>query len=321
MSKKSRTIIEHRFYEIPSDIPALLLDGDKWYISDVKSSRMHFHNCLELGFCHSGESVIEFDNNIKVSVKKGDCTIIPRHTPHTTYSKQGSKSLWSYIFIDFKTILADKRIPVPANHSLSLNNFSRESCVVTLENHPDICYLSYSLLEEIREEKEDWDIIFRTTALALLFRVNRMHRQVHPTQTQTSSSTQYFELKIAIDYIQEHYSQKIAISELANLCHLSENHFRRLFSNALGTSPLNYINFTRINQACILLNNTNQSILNVSHEVGFNSIASFNRNFKEIIGLRPRDYRNRISKNSEKYLYQRFVQDYIGWTEAENFPH
>ena len=320
MSKKSRTIIEHRFYELPIDIPAILLDGDKWYISDVRSSRMHFHNCLELGFCHSGESLIEFDNNTIVTVNAGDCTIIPRHIPHTTYSKHGSKSLWSYIFIDFKAILADKLIQIPDSYSL-LDDFLRESCVITPQAFPDICYLANSLLEEMRQKKTDWTVVFKTTAAALLFRINRMYQQVKQTQLNAPSNNQYFELKIAIDYIQENYTQKIAIIELANLCHLSENHFRRLFLNAMGTSPLNYINFTRINQACILLNNSNQTILDIANNVGFHSIASFNRNFKEILGLRPKDYRSRTVKDSDKHLYQRFIQDYVGWTEAEHFPH
>ena len=320
MSKKARTIIEHRFYELPTDIPAILLDGDKWYISEVKSSRMHFHNCFELGFCHSGESVVEFDNNTTVTVKAGDCIIIPRHTPHTTYSKPSHKSLWSYIFIDFKAISTDKLIQLPDSHSL-LDDFSRESCVITSENFPDICYLASLLLDEMRAKKDDWHIVFKTTAVALLFRINRMLRQARKEQTKALSASQYYELKIAIDYIQENYTQKIAIMDLAKLCHLSENHFRRLFSGAMGTSPLNYINFTRINQACILLNNSNQTILDIAHNVGFNSIASFNRNFKEILGLRPKDYRSRAMKKSEKHLYQRFIQDYAGWTEAEHFPH
>lgn len=319
MSKKARTIIEHRFYELPSDLPAILLDGDKWYISEVKSSRMHFHNCVELGFCHSGESIIEFENNTLVSVKAGDCTVIPRHTPHTTYSKACHQSLWSYIFIDFRALSTDKLTQIPDSHSL-LDDFSRESCVIAPENFPDICILANLLLNEMRNKKDDWEIVFRTTAIALLFRINRMYRQAREAQLETLSATQYYELKVAIDYIQENYTEKITIMELADLCHLSENHFRRLFSNAMGTSPLNYINFTRINQACILLKNSNQTILNISHNVGFNSIASFNRNFKEILGVRPKDYRSRATKKSDKHLYQRFIQDHVGWTEAEHFP-
>ena len=321
MSKRTRTIIEHRFYELSIDSPALLLDGDKWYISDVRSSRMHFHNCLELGFCHSGESIIEFESGTKVTVKSGDCTVIPRYIPHTTYSKHDSKSLWSYIFIDFETLLSDKLIQMPDNHSLLLEHFSPESCVLSPELHSDICYFSYSLLDELRQKKEDWNIIFRTTAVALLFRLNRIYPQAQATHTKAPLTARYFELKVALDYIHQNYSQKIAIPELADLCHLSENHFRRLFSNTLGTSPLNYINFTRINRACILLNNSGHTILSIAHDVGFISIASFNRTFKEILGLTPKEYRARTSKTSDKRLYQRFIQDYSGWTEAENIPH
>jgi transcriptional regulator GlxA family with amidase domain len=76
----------------------------------------------------------------------------------------------------------------------------------------------------------------------------------------------------------------------------------------------------RINQACILLNASNQSILNIAGNTGFQSIASFNRNFKEIIGISPREYRHQLTTKSDSLVNQRLVRTYNGWTEAEVNP-
>jgi len=322
MSKKTRPVVEHRFYELPIDIPAILLQGDKWYISDKKSSRMHFHNCVELGFCHTGEGIIEFDDDTTVAFKAGDCTIIPRHLPHTTYSSEGTKSLWSYIFIDFKSLLTDYLIQIPDNHTLLLDDISRENCVINRDEFADVFALCQSLLDEIRQRRDDWGAVFKSTAVALLFRIKRMYHTLKVTKrTNDQPVNQCFELRDAIHYIQDHYMKKITVNELANLCHLSENHFRRLFLTAMGTSPLSYINFIRINQACILLSTSNQNVLSVANSVGFNSIASFNRNFKDILGASPRDYRKRIAAKSDATLHQKFIQTYNGWTEAEWDPN
>ncbi|MCR4756979.1 MAG: AraC family transcriptional regulator, partial [Butyrivibrio sp.] len=63
MSKPKKTVIEYRNYELPLNFPILLLTGDRWHISDVKSGKLHFHNCLEIGICHSDSGMIEFDND------------------------------------------------------------------------------------------------------------------------------------------------------------------------------------------------------------------------------------------------------------------
>ena len=96
MAKPKKTVIEYRNYELPMNFPVLLLTGDRWHISDVKSGKLHFHNCLEIGVCHTDIGFIEFDNT-PVAFKAGDMTFISRNVPHTTYSSKGEASLWSYI--------------------------------------------------------------------------------------------------------------------------------------------------------------------------------------------------------------------------------
>ncbi|MCL2201564.1 MAG: AraC family transcriptional regulator [Oscillospiraceae bacterium] len=322
MSKKTKSVVEHRFYNIPADIPAILLEGDKWYISDKKSSRMHFHNCDEIGFCHSGEGTIEFDNGTSVSFKEGDCTFIPRHLPHTTYSVGGSSSLWSYIFVDFNVLLSDDLMHIAEGRDLSLDDIFRKNCVISRDVFPDVFSLCQLLLDEIRGRRDDWVLVFKPSAAALYYLIKRMYHTLSVASGISDFSVrQCFEVRVAIDYIQKHFADKIKVSDLAALCHLSENHFRRVFLAEMGTSPLSYINFIRINQACILLSTSNQSILSVAGNSGFNSIASFNRNFKNILGISPRDYRGRIAVKSDSTLYQKLIRTYNGWTEAEINPH
>jgi len=62
MNKSYKRPIEYRVYEFPENFPALVLSGEKWHISEVKSNRMHFHNCLEIGICHTDSGTMEFGN-------------------------------------------------------------------------------------------------------------------------------------------------------------------------------------------------------------------------------------------------------------------
>lgn len=54
----------------------------------------------------------------------------------------------------------------------------------------------------------------------------------------------------ALEYINSHYEEDIKIKELADWCHISETHFRRMFSAYTSMSPLEYINQIRIKNAC-----------------------------------------------------------------------
>ena len=57
----------------------------------------------------------------------------------------------------------------------------------------------------------------------------------------------------SLDYISDHNMEDIKIENLAKSCHISETHFRRLFTSYMKVSPLEYINTVRIQTACDLL--------------------------------------------------------------------
>lgn len=98
MAKSKRAVTEYRSYYLPTHFPVLLLSGDYWKISDIPSGSLHFHNCLEIGICHSDSGTLEI-NGEKQTFHAGDVTVLPRNVPHTTYSAPGTKSHWSYLFL------------------------------------------------------------------------------------------------------------------------------------------------------------------------------------------------------------------------------
>ena len=92
--------------------------------------------------------------------------------------------------------------------------------------------------------------------------------------------------------------QQFSIEYLADLCHWSPTHFRRVFHDIMGTSPLDYVNNTRILKSCILLRSTEHSILDISEMVGFHSVSSFNRYFIKLMQMSPREYRKQMQQQT-----------------------
>ena len=101
MAKPKTSVAEYRNYYLPFDFPVLLLSGEHWKISNIPSKNLHFHNCLEIGVCHSESGYMEFNGRQeRLFFKEGDITCVPRNIPHTTYSSPNTESHWSYLFID-----------------------------------------------------------------------------------------------------------------------------------------------------------------------------------------------------------------------------
>ena len=106
--------------------------------------------------------------------------------------------------------------------------------------------------------------------------------------------------------------QQFPIEVLADMCHLSVTHFRRTFNTIMGISPLEFVNNTRIEHACLLLSSTDSSILEIAEQVGFHSVSSFNRAFVKLMDCSPREWRKR-NTNGESVMKKKSVLEYHGW--------
>ena len=95
----------------------------------------------------------------------------------------------------------------------------------------------------------------------------------------------------AVEYIHQHYPEDlIHISEMADLCGISEDYFRKLFKYIYGISPIKYINNLKISRAKELLSTNLYTIAQVSELSGFTDTSYFSREFKKATGVCPLKY-------------------------------
>lgn len=83
----------------------------------------------------------------------------------------------------------------------------------------------------------------------------------------------------------------LSINELADLCHLSPSSFKRQFNTSFGSSPKKYISEKKIEKAADLLKSTKNRVSDIAYEVGFDSLATFNRSFSKFYHKSPSEYR------------------------------
>ena len=111
-------------------------------------------------------------------------------------------------------------------------------------------------------------------------------------------------LGVVLEYISTHYSENICIADLADMCHVSETHLRRMFQDMMNISPLEYVNLVRIQAACHALRTTRKTIDEIRSEVGFDTASTFNRNFRKLVRMSPLEWRkNKQKRQNMTYRY------------------
>lgn len=99
------------------------------------------------------------------------------------------------------------------------------------------------------------------------------------------------------DFVINNYNRNLTLSEASKIANLSVTAFCRFFKERTRKSFTKFVNEVRVGEACKLLNNQDYSISQICYEVGFNNVSNFNRKFKEITSLTPKNYRQAFYEN------------------------
>ncbi len=98
-------------------------------------------------------------------------------------------------------------------------------------------------------------------------------------------------IRQAKQYIQNHYSEPITQEEVSSAVGLSSAYFSALFKKEEGEGFAKYLTGVRMEQAKILLRESNASVSEICRKVGYNDLKHFNHNFEKATGLKPTAYR------------------------------
>lgn len=101
-----------------------------------------------------------------------------------------------------------------------------------------------------------------------------------------------FYLREAMNYIEQHYQEEIAVEDIAAFCGLNRSYFGKVFREVMGKTPQEFLIHYRITKACQLLKSTQMSIKDIAIAVGYPNQLHFSRAFHNAIGTSPRAWRN-----------------------------
>ena len=117
---------------------------------------------------------------------------------------------------------------------------------------------------------------------------NRCRNLTPPPKNKTAID----KMRIVLKYVENNYPKKITIADIAEVAGFSESHFMRYFKETMGTSFIDYLKDYRLTMAARLLQSSDNAIIDIASDVGFDNISYFNRSFKAKYGVSPRNYRS-----------------------------
>jgi AraC-like DNA-binding protein len=273
---------------LPADFP--VRGGSVYVQGDAPISRLHVHDCLEIGYCLSGTGIFVVEDKV-LPFQAGDVSAINSRELHLAQSARGTVSEWTWIMLDPLRLAgasADDALLLDASRVCG-GGFGN---ILSGDAHAETAALVRTLIAELGERPEGYRSAVRGLVLALMVRLRRL-----PGQTARANPMPRRDdlerVAPALQRMARQYMDPLDLAELARQCGLSPTHFRRVFRQATGRAPLDYLHHVRLNMAGALLQGTNRTVLDIALDAGWPSLSAFYRNFRSATGLSPRAWRKR----------------------------
>ena len=258
---------------------------------------IHWHEEIEFTIINQGIGEYKIDL-IPYTLEKGDLVLIKPFSLHSIYQVDNKSMHWSTMVFNLNMLnsavtdgcLIKYFAPILNNeHQLPLiikkNSKGYDELFITITKIFD-CYNSKGIAFEIELK----------SLLYHFFGLLYKYDLIVKNKATPLSSDVTNKIKIILNYIKENYMKDISIKDMCSICNFSEYHFMRFFKKYIGMTCIEYINTYRLEIASKLLDTTDNSIMDISFEVGFNNVSYFNKLFKSKYKLTPREFRE-INQN------------------------
>ncbi len=245
----------------------------------------HWHETLEFLYFVKGEAVV-YCNSVPIKAKKGDLIIVNSNELHQGESITPVTEYYCFI-VDtsfFKSRNIDscetKYInPIYQNRILFNNK---------VEKDKQITHCIKNLIGELENKETGFELGVKAYIFQLLTILLRSHVQKVLTKRECNTRMKNLErFNKVLEYMDQYYSQKISIDSLAAICNISRFHFCRLFREAVGMPPGDYLNELRIRKSEQVMREKGLNVTEAAMACGFDNVNYFSRLFKKYRNITP----------------------------------
>lgn len=208
--------------------------------------------------------------NIKgkeLTAKSGELIVIP---PNLAYSQY---TLGERILAIHFDSLKDFKIDTIEKH--------------TVKDWDATCKLFNEIYENYSKKPQGWYYKACSVLYELLYLLHN--------ESELKASKELDNIDIAMNFLEKHYTDsRLSILKLAKVSGYSEAYFRRLFLKRFGVTPIERLNYLRIERAKKLLESKTRTMQEIAEDIGILDPKYFSTWFKKHVGFSPREYTTRL---------------------------
>ncbi len=266
-------------------------------VSNFTMFSHHSHNFHELYVLADGKRTFYLENE-EYTLHKNDVLLVPASMLHRTDG--GSYKRYLVNFTDeYLDEEQRKIVELCQLHQFALSNEELELLLKIIEkmyalereNFENASNKSYPNRE--RNERN-----MRVCFSYLLFSLSTCKN--FPTHKYEPKRAYNARTKKIMDYIQNHYAENITLDSLCELLYVSKAALCNDFKKNTDTSIIEFLLKTRLHNACLLLENTDKKMNEISAKCGFSSAKYFYLIFNKHMGVSPSEFKKSRQITSKK---------------------
>ena len=253
--------------------------------SNTLGFRAHLHASVEIALVFEGHTRITVDSKT-YDVRGGDAFVVFPNQIHAFETKEKEE----YVLLKFNPDVLPEFLSHFGSHlpvDSVISGATRDPRLVhTIRSLADVYYSDVPFRDEILR---GYLLVFFGLLLPKI-------------ELNSIQSRDYNLLGMIMNYCISNYNQNISLATLEKDLHLSKYYISHVLSSKLHIGFNDYINSLRVSAACKLLSQTDKSITEISEEVGFNTLRTFNRAFLKSQDTTPSAYlqtKRRVKKAGE----------------------
>lgn len=248
---------------------------------------LHWHEEFELIHVISGSYTV-FINDHELTLQKGDLCLIPGKIVHGD-GHEKSICLFESVVFDMDLLRQhsyspDNFISDIINKNVFLNDYIPSS-------HEQICNVINDFFGILKLKCEGYDLICSGYLLMFFGLLKKERLYYEKKESAVHKQVRNDQIEAVLNLIRKNFEQELTLELMSETAGLSPKYFCRLFKEVTGHTPIEYLNWYRINRACSLLRETKDKLQDVAYNCGFNDFSYFIKIFRRYKNMTPFKYR------------------------------
>ena len=214
----------------------------------------------------------------------GDVIITPVGEPKVLRHQEEVEVVKLRVAPSFLSRIVEDMRPRQASKIELLDNFGTRDV--------DIEGIARRLLAELKAEGFASRMYVESLANQLAIHLLRYYSSAKKLPKDPSTRLPRYKLQRATDYINDNLREDLTLERISQALSMSPYHFAHLFKQSVGLTPHRYVIQRRMERATSLLRETELSITQIAHQVGYANHSHFSVAFRRFTGQTPRRYRS-----------------------------